>query len=134
MNFGVALKYTATTPDPRATPDTVPEQYIFTVTPNPNSSPDVPVTAMLAALEGTAADTATFELWALDEPFNPPGIFPQVPQAAAERRFYKLVAATAVIVGNTLLLTPAYPGRVYLRCTVAPTAEVTVKLAPSPKV
>ena len=132
MNFNTVLPYSATTPDPRAAPADVPEALVFIVPEGIPPQNDFPAVGLAVTLEGTAADTASFELYALDEAFTPYGqVGPTV--AAADRRFYRLVAATAVVVGQVVLFSPVFRGKCYLRCTVAPGAPVTVKIAPSPR-
>ncbi len=133
MNFNTVLDYTAITPDPRAAPADVPEALIFVVPEGIPPQNDFPCIGLLLCLEGTAGNTATFELYALDEPFQPYGQQPVPVIAPADRKFYRLVAATALTVGVAVLFSPVMRGKCYLRCTVAPAAAAKLKIAPAPR-
>lgn len=134
MNFLASIAVSATTPDPRSAPATVPAELVFAVKGQMfGIASDYPTQSILVALDGTSGNTATFELWALDESMPAPAEFPSVFKPASTDLWYKLVAATAVSVGSSVLFQPVAAGRLYLRCTVAPAAAATVKVAPLPR-
>jgi len=116
----------ASTVDPRTTPADVPANLIKTTPPTLNNT-DQPPSVTVFALEGTAAQTVTCQMFALDESVEVP--FADSPSAVnAARRFYS-VAASFVITVGALSYARALPGKIYYRLTAAPAADATLKIS-----
>lgn len=125
MHFSKIPVGTVATVDARTTPQSVPDTHLLD-TPTHLPSTDTQPTRVLLGLEGTAADTATVQQWALDDPTQ--AGFDKAPQAAADRKWHKVGTTKALTVG-TILEEKAYPGKVYYQITVPPLAVATLLVA-----
>jgi hypothetical protein len=118
----------ANTPDPRTNPGDVPAQLIKD-TPTVLSNTDSPPTVAAITLEGTATQTVTVQMFALDEPATANQAMADDPSAGASaRRFYAAHAAGVVVTVGATTYFRAIPGKVYYRLTSAPAANATLKI------
>lgn len=116
--------------DPRATPATVRDDRLFEI-PDTLRGSDGEVKRLLLALEGTAGQSATLEVYALDEATGPQRTADSPTAGKDARRFYRADTAGIVVpVGSLRQFTENLPskGTVYLRVTVAPAAAATLKV------
>lgn len=125
MRFISKTSATATTADPRAA--AIPVKDVFLVEPcllNTDSPPAV----SYVTLEGTAGNTATVQLWILDDTgFSGTS---EIDYSTAE--WYSLGSPLALTVG-ALTEGPAIPGgRAYVEVTVASAAASVVKVGSAP--
>lgn len=106
----------ATGPDPIANPQDVTEAMLLRL-PERRAAMDVPLLASYLALDAPPGQTATFDVWCLDEETERAGL--------AARKFYRLRTGITLTAGQIVLLTPsaavlAAPvpmGTLYLRQT-----------------
>ena len=122
----------AADPDPRTNPGDVPFQALLKCPETLGNSDTIPGRLILA-LEGTAAQTASVEIWALDEPPASPNVgnVPSQAQRAA-RQFHEATAAPIVVTVGALAehasIMPM-PGIIYVRITAAPAGDAVLKVA-----
>ena len=108
-------------PDPRSAPQSVPSSAIKETPKTLSGTDEAPPTCVLT-LEGTAGQTVGVTPYLLDEVTDVEG------GAAGARRFYAAVAAPIVVTVGAVVLTRAYPGKVYYRLTTAPAADALLKI------
>lgn len=124
----------AADPDPSTNPEDVPADHVFKA---PDSLPtDGSPNVLLAWLEGGAGvETATVEVWGLDEDSAPnDAVLSPVFRASAAHRWSRLVAATAVTNPAVQAMTARlFAGPLYLRqtdSTLTPT-DAVLKVHPA---
>lgn len=127
MRFISKSSATAVTVNPRTDPSLVPVKDIFLVEPCLLNT-DSPPTLSHIALEGVGGNTATVQVWVLDDTgFSGTS---EIDYASAE--WYSLGSPVALSVG-ALAAGPALPGgRIYLQVTVASAAASVVKVGSAP--
>lgn len=114
-----AAAATAECPDPASSPGTVPAKYVFELGFALGAS-QTPMRRILLALDGTAGETLTVELWAVDDATWPDQNADDPSAGLAARRFYRVgAAATTVTAKQVEEITAEVParGRVYARVT-----------------
>jgi len=118
----------ADTPDPRASPATVPASHIKE-TPTTVTGTDRNPSSVLLTLEGTAGHTVTVQQFAQDDTqaLEKAAFLDDPNTGAAARRFYSFGATQVVTVGAVVALT-ALPGKVYYRLTSLPAADAILKI------
>lgn len=121
-------------PDPRGVPSviaTVPSAAMMSIPPVLPRTDTTPW-RLLLALDGTAGQTATVEVWALTETQHPGAPPPLLTYDELGARDFHLAAAGTIITVGTLAevldVIPG-PGRIYVRVTVFPAANATLKVA-----
>lgn len=145
MRFPIQIRSTggaAADPDPRTSPTTVPEGNIGRIPdsmPNTDQSPRV----LGIALEGTAGQTATVQLWVLEDAAMVQSAQTDDPLAEKpSRKYYSYGDPIALSVGavrsgavesgsgaNAVVVPlPCPVGRVYIQVTARPAADAILKL------
>lgn len=120
----------AADPSPRTAPQSVLDVMLLAVPATLKGTDDQPRRLLLTA-EGTAANTISVRLWALDETAQPPGPG-GTPIAAGDRKFYEFSTADIVVtvaqLREVLLHIPG-PGLIYVQVVTAPAAAGWLKVA-----
>ncbi len=128
----------AADPSPRTDPVAVPDKLTGRI-PDYVPSTDSAPRALMLALEGTAAQTATVQLWVCEEDARALQPFSDSPNdGKALRKWYQYGAALTVTVGSAQLVggtagastavqLPCPTGLVYFQVTTKPAADATLK-------
>lgn len=118
----------ATTADPRTNPQDVPPGSVFMVDASLTNSGTAPRKTLIT-LEGQAGDTATVQLWVLDD-----AGFGEVPQVGdyPDLQWYSLGSPVALTVGANSEGDPMPAGVVYAEITIGPTNAAVVKIGSAP--
>ena len=123
----------AADPNPRTNPGDVLDAMMFVIPPSLRNA-DSPARSILLALEGTAAQSLAFEVYALDETGDPGASLSTQPEpvASTARRFYQATTEPLALgVGNLreYVLNRPSSGKVYVRVTTAPAADAVLMVA-----
>lgn len=117
-------------------PESIPERALMRIPLAIRNSDEIP-TRLLFALEGTAAQTASVEIWAQDDTgTDRMASMPEQPTPAqlAARQFYLATASPIVVTVGELTelqtgdVMPG-PGTIYVRVTAVPAAASEIKVA-----
>lgn len=116
-----------TTPNPRTDPSLITTEAVFVVEPSLLST-DTAGRKSLIALEGVALETASVQIWILDdEGFSRVNDFD-----VANAQWYELGSPVSLTVGETAN-GPALPGgRIYVEVVTGATAASVVKIGSAP--
>jgi hypothetical protein len=123
-------------PDPLADPEEVPPAALMKIPLSLRNSDTIPG-GLIFTLEGTAAQTASVEVWTLDDTGEDRlASMPDIPTDAEKlaREFYLATAAAIVVTVDELTKLPATdvmpgPGTIYIRLTAVPAADAVLKVA-----
>lgn len=144
MQFPIAIPIAgggSNDPSPRTDPSAVPDHLVGTISGHIPSSTGAP-RALVLALEGTATQTATVQVWVQEEQTLAQTQFNDDPNTAkAARRFYAYGDPITLTVGSAqpllttvdantglIQLAPCPVGRVYFQITSKPAAAATLKV------
>jgi len=130
----------AADPDPRTSPEQVPDRNVGDVPATMLGTDQSPQT-LVVALEGTTGQSATIQLWTIEDPVNTQIIADPKAEKAA-RRYYSVGEPLTLSVGDALTFigeqgsganvliakVPCPIGRVYLQVTTRPAADATIKV------
>jgi hypothetical protein len=130
MRFTARFPGGATTANPRTDPDDVVAGSVLRATAF-ISNTDTPPRRTMLALEGSAGNTATVQLWVRDTK-EPHAYVEPGPGEVSGAEWYELGVPVALTVGEAAFGEPIPEGQFYLQVTVASAAASEIKLGPSP--
>ncbi len=125
----------STDPDPIATPGSVPTLKLVYVPPRPQSDVDEMTMTALLAFPGTAGDTATVTIWAIDSDSLPQSPNPMTilftPAQIAALRYYRLANAVVVTANIIPAAIPMAGGWIYVQQTADTlTDDTSLRISP----